>query len=162
MRCLLLGFLLIILSVTLACSFSPSPPFDEPDDSVILFDRGVRALGHYAADDLVCVLDIPHNHGSDWFDNLAYVFTQNSYCDNDEARSLVLKGVKAGLKILVYDESTCSRSGATTKIVVKQDLTRKVINTFEVAVNSPEVDVILLQNGDLNGEVSCVEVGFHL
>ena len=150
----LVSLLVVPLALSSACNFNPvrssNPNKDDPNRSIILFE------GNNATQDRICVLSAPGDRTNSFY----YNFTTSNICPNDEARSLVLKGVDAGLKVQLFDDSSCTRSDSTTEIRVKRYIGIKEIGTFESAVSDDDVDVVLLEGGNLDGKVSCVIVGY--
>jgi hypothetical protein len=140
--------LLVLLS---ACNFNPLLA-GKPDPSA----RIALYEGNDGTQDFVCRLNVPLSR----VDSFAYPFTGSQACQNDEARSLILYNVPAGLQVQLFDDRSCTRSDSTTLIVVKRDVQMKVIGTFESEGVDNDVDVRLLERGNLDGKVSCVIVGF--
>lgn len=111
--------------------------------------RAIFYEGNNAAQDIVCTLSIPQRGQID--------FTNHSECDNDEARSLKLLDVRAGMVIEVYDDSSCRRTADDYAIIrVLQDQTQLVISSFEQSLTQANVSVIYRTGKNLDGKVSCV------
>jgi hypothetical protein len=86
-------------------------------------------------------------------------FTSNSLgCDNDEARSLILSFAKAGTVLDAFDDPDCTTNDDWTRIVVKRDLGRKVIGTFQYSFEDADVDVDFHPDNGLDGKVSCIRI----
>jgi|GEM_PF-5909393 len=67
-------------------------------------------------------------------------FKNSSCCPNDDARSAVLWNMKAGQRVIIFDDSNPTGTFSDTKddymyIEVKQDFTTYTINTFEQDIN---------------------------
>jgi hypothetical protein len=88
-----LSLLVVPLALSSACKFDPVSSSNAyrtvPNRSIILYE------GNNATQDRICVLAAP----GDRTNSFSYNFTTSNVCPNDEARSLVLKGVEAGLKV---------------------------------------------------------------
>jgi hypothetical protein len=144
---------LTLLLLLAACSFNPiQPGTPDPTARIELYE------GNNATQDFLCRLDVPLSRT----DGFVYVFTQphSQECENDEARSLVLHNVHRDLHVQVFDDSNCSRSDSATLIVVKREIARKVIGSFEYEVIDDDVELRLLARGNLDGKVSCIVVGY--
>ncbi len=112
--------------------------------------------GNNATQNLVCSLSAATDRTVKFTDD-------NSYCANDEARSLVLYDVPAGRIIRLYDntdgnDGQGNRKEAWAEIVVKQAVKKKVIPTFENSFEDDDVRVTYHRNDNLNGKVSRVEI----
>lgn len=78
-------------------------------------------------------------------------------CPNDEARSLILRNVPAGLILRVYDDPACVASDDWTEIRVKQNSgSSYLISSFEQSFNNSKVQAIHHHNNGLDGKVSCL------
>lgn len=85
-------------------------------------------------------------------------FKEQSSCDNDEARSLVLTLPRAGTSIKLYDDPGCGTSDDWTEIFVKKDLTRYTVNSLESDYENASVKVNHRHDNGLNGKVSCIRI----
>jgi hypothetical protein len=90
--------------------------------------------------------------------NQTFNFTTTSGLDNDEARSMTLFDVKQGTVIRVFDNSDGNRADDWAEIVVKRDITRKVIGTFERSFEDADVRVVYIERDNLDGKVSRLEI----
>ena len=91
-------------------------------------------------------------------------FGDTEFCDNDEARSLILHDLEAGQVVRLYDDpDRVYRDDDWTEIIVKQDVARKVIPTFEQHIfDDDDVRVIYhSDNNDLDGQVSSIEIALE-
>jgi hypothetical protein len=145
------GLFLMIFSLISGCKFDPLKAGGTRTPSITFFE------GNDATQDNLCTLRAPTNR----VDSFVYQFTaDNSPCENDEARSVVLHDLDAGVIVCIYDDGDCTRDDSTTKITVKRTLTSETIGSFEFEVLSNYVDVTLLRGGNLDGKVSCVTIGY--
>ncbi len=136
----------------------------EKADARVVLDEGAGAVivlyeGNNATKDVVCNINLPSSKSTAHQQEVGLIsFAQaNNECTiNDEARSLVLKEAKAGMRIYLYDEEDCDQDDSTTLIVVKNDVDRKVIGTFEENFSDSDVTVNILKGGNLDGKLSCI------
>ncbi len=87
------------------------------------------------------------------------VLTSDAYCNNDEARSLVLTDFPTDKVIFVYDESGGSKGDDWAVIVPKRPISRVVVNSFEQSFENDDVRVCTFYNNGLDGKVSRVRIG---
>ena len=106
--------------------------------------------GNNASQNLVCSLEAKNSR--------AINFKNHSQCDNDEARSIVLYSLNAGHKLTVYDNPDGKKNDDWTEIIVKRDIKRKVINTFQRSFEDSDVRVIYHKDNGLDGKVSRAEI----
>lgn len=105
------------------------------------------------AGDTVCVL--PANRNYD-------LRLPTKGCENDEARSLQLRGVRAGTRITLYDSPDANRQDDFVIIDVKSTIPLKssiTINSFETSQSNAQVNVMAFHNNGLDGKVSRIRVG---
>jgi len=96
-------------------------------NTVVLFE------GNDAKQDKVAHIDVHSNKDLN--------FTNNSCCQNDEARSAMLFHMKAGQRIVLFDDSNPTHTYSDDKddymyIYIKKDFTSQPINTFESDINN--------------------------
>jgi len=84
--------------------------------------------------------------------------TQDAYCNNDEARSLVLYDFPMDKVIFVYDESGGSTSDDWTIIVPKRAIKQTTVGTFESSYENADVRVCSFYDNGLDGKVSRVRI----
>lgn len=78
-------------------------------------------------------------------------------CPNDEARSMRLRNVPAGLILRVYDDSACVTSDDWTEIRVLQNTgSSYLISSFEQTFTNSTVKVTHHHDNGLDGKVSCI------
>lgn len=78
-------------------------------------------------------------------------------CPNDEARSMILRNVPAGLILRVYDDSACVTSDDWTEIKVLQNTGASyLISSFEQTFTNSTVKVTHHHINGLDGKVSCL------
>jgi hypothetical protein len=83
-------------------------------------------------------------------------------CENDEARSMSLSGIKKGARITLFDNADGKRHDDYTVIDIKRDISRSeevVIGSFETSSNDSTYQAVYIRNNVLNGKVSRVEIG---
>lgn len=100
------------------------------------------------AHDVVCV--VPTSH--DW----ELKFKAYS-CENDEARSLALRGVKKGISIKLFDSPKASKSDDYTTIEVLRDIgldERIVLNDLEDTSSNSDVKITHKHKNGLKGKIS--------
>ncbi|AWX44942.1 Meprin A [Flagellimonas maritima] len=85
-------------------------------------------------------------------------FTQIGTIDNDKARSMVLFDIPAGTVIKVFDNSNASRLDDWAEIIVKRDISQKVIDSFERHQEDDDIRVIYFKEGNLDGKISRLEI----
>lgn len=106
--------------------------------------------GNNASQDLVCTIVAGEPR--------IVRFPGHPECDNDEARSMTLHGVRAGTVVLVFDHPEGSLDDDWLAIRVKRDLASVVVDTFEASVSNADVDIVYARNNGLDGKVSRVEL----
>lgn len=81
-------------------------------------------------------------------------------CENDEARSLVLNDLPAGVSLELYDHPSCSRFERDDWVVIRtlEAVESRVISTFESSSSDDEVMVTYHPINGLDGKVSCARV----
>jgi chitodextrinase len=105
--------------------------------------------------DTVCVLPA----GKDYNIKLA-----SHGCENDEARSLVLRGIASGSRLTVYDSPEGNRQDDYSIIDVKRDIglnERIVVNSFERTQNTDDYSVRHFNNNGLDGKISRIHIEEH-
>jgi phosphatidylserine/phosphatidylglycerophosphate/cardiolipin synthase-like enzyme len=143
----------------------------EDDDVRVIFHRddgldGKISSAEVAAAPVGPVLDLYEgNNGSQ---NLVcsnrvsglrtIVLTSDAYCNNDEARSLVLTDFPTDKVIFVYDESGGSRGDDWAVIVPKRPISRAVVGSFESSFETADLRVCTFYNNGLDGKVSRVRI----
>jgi hypothetical protein len=111
--------------------------------------------GNHGSQDIVC--GIPYQ-ATDAF-TLRASNEKTRGCENDEARSATLINLKKGATITLYDSASGATNDDWTSIVVKQDLARLTIDSFEKNRSDHLVDVTHVRNNGLDGKVSYVALG---
>ena len=126
------------------------------DDSVRLPYTSEIVLyeGNNRSQDVLCRLPLPA-FGSSVVHNLT---SDNYGCENDEARSLLLRNVPQGTVITVYDSSNCSQGDDYTIITVTRNTAWSVVNTFESDFSDNYLHSNYRTAGDIDGKVSCVRI----
>ena len=102
--------------------------------------------------DVVCVLPM----SMEWDIKLG-----STGCENDEARSLALRGVKKGTSIKVYDSPGASKGDDYAVIEVKRDIRldeRVVVPSFEKSYSNNDVSVESFYKNGLDGKVSHITI----
>ena len=108
--------------------------------------------GALTSDDVVCVLPT----SVEWDVRL-----NAAGCENDEARSLALRGVKKGTSIKLFDKPDSSKSDDWTEIEVLRDIAlteRVVVGTFEKSYSDSNVKVTSHPHNGLDGKVSHITI----
>ena len=86
-------------------------------------------------------------------------FHDSRFCDNDEARSVLLHDVPAGRVFRIYDDADRKyQDDDWTEIIVKKDLSRTYVNSFEHSYENEDIRVIAHKDDNLDGKVSAIEV----
>ena len=83
-------------------------------------------------------------------------------CENDEARSLKLRGIAKGTRITVYDASNGDLKDDHAYIDVKRDIglhESVVVGTFETQYEDADFKLTYIRNNGLDGKVSRIAVG---
>lgn len=83
-------------------------------------------------------------------------------CENDEARSMSLSGVKKGTRITVFDNGDGNRSDDYAVIDIKRDIGIRenvVIGSFENNTDNNDYQIVYNRNNGLDGKVSRLEIG---
>lgn len=106
--------------------------------------------GNDARQNLVCTLHAAQT--------TAARFPGHADCDNDEARSLTLRGVPAGTVVRLFDDPDGGRGDDWTEIEVLRDVSARVIGTFERSTSDADVRVTYHRHNGLDGKVSRLEV----
>lgn len=104
--------------------------------------------GANATQNKVCDLDVRPG--------AAVRFGSGNECANDEARSLVLTNVRAGLKVSVFDNPDCRTGDDWTLIEVLRDAASLTIRGFEENAATEVARVTYNRKNGLNGKVSCM------
>lgn len=108
--------------------------------------------GALTSDDVVCVLPT----SVEWDVRL-----KAAGCENDEARSLALRGVKKGTSIKLFDKPDSSKSDDWVEIEVLRDIAlteRVVVGTFEKSYSDRDVKVTSHPHNGLDGKVSHITI----
>lgn len=77
---------------------------------------------------------------------------------NDEARSCVLHGVRAGARIKVFDDPRGRETDDYCLIEVKRAAPRIIVDTFELSTETDDVKVSHSGGNGLDGKVSWIEI----
>ena len=77
---------------------------------------------------------------------------------NDEARSVVLRDISAGTRLRLFNSPGCGDDDDWGEIVAKQDISERMIYTFQLVYEDDEIYVAWNNRGGLDGKVSCVEI----
>lgn len=101
--------------------------------------------------DTVCVLPA----SQDW--DLSF---KSTGCENDEARSMKVRGVKAGTRVTLYDSPSGDRQDDYAIIYIKKDadLGGFSIPSFEREVDNADYRLVFSRNNGLDGKVSRVKI----
>ena len=101
--------------------------------------------------DTVCVLP----NSKDWDISL-----KSTGCENDEARSLKVRGVKAGTRLTLFDSASGNRQDDYAIIVIKKDadLGGFSIPSFEQEVDNADYRLVFSRNNGLDGKVSRIKI----
>ncbi|VVP55412.1 hypothetical protein PS862_05683 [Pseudomonas fluorescens] len=105
--------------------------------------------------DTVCVLPA----GQDYNIKLA-----SHGCENDEARSLVLRGIAKGSRLTVFDSPEGNRQDDYSIIDVKRDIglnERIVVGSFEKTQDTGDYSIRHFNNNGLDGKISRIHVEEH-
>ena len=103
-------------------------------------------------DDVVCVLPT----SVEWDLRL-----KAAGCENDETRSLALRGVAKGISIKLFDKPDSSKSDDWTEIEVLRDIAlteRVIVGTFEKSYSDANVKVTNHSHNGLDGKVSHITI----
>lgn len=82
-------------------------------------------------------------------------------CENDEARSMSISGMKKGTRITVYDSANAHRDDDYAIIDIKRDIgihEDVVIGSFERTVNNNDYQAVFVRNDGLDGKISRLEI----
>jgi hypothetical protein len=82
-------------------------------------------------------------------------------CENDEMRSAILRGIRKGTRIKLYDSPSGDRQDDYAIIDAKRDIgidERVVISTFEQTSDTADYSIRFMRNNGLDGKVSRIEV----
>jgi hypothetical protein len=83
-------------------------------------------------------------------------------CENDEARSLKIRGVTAGTRISLFDSASGSTQDDYARIDVKRDVginESVTVGTFETDYETADFKVTYIRNNGLDGKVSRIIIG---
>ncbi|MCX4219219.1 MULTISPECIES: hypothetical protein [Pseudomonas] len=83
-------------------------------------------------------------------------------CENDEARSLELRGIAKGTRLSVYDSSGGNTSDDYTFVDVKRDIginESVKLGSFEANFESADIKVTHVRNNGLDGKISRISIG---
>jgi hypothetical protein len=58
-------------------------------------------------------------------------FQNTKFCDNDEARSVLVHDLRAGQVLTLYDSPALSRGDDWTEIVAKRDVGQKIVASLQ-------------------------------
>jgi hypothetical protein len=106
--------------------------------------------------DIECQLFVMNNHGDTDFRS------DNYNCDNDDAQSLTLRGVRAGTKLLVHDSPNFLDEADNVHIQIVRDIPGTyTIGSFEQTYNDDYVEMQYYGNGTLDGKVSAVRIAYN-
>ena len=78
--------------------------------------------------------------------------------DNDEARSVVLRNVRAGAKLVVWDNPDGKQDDDWCEIEVKRQVQEYIISSFERNINDEFVKVTYHRDNGLDGKVSRIYI----
>lgn len=79
-------------------------------------------------------------------------------CDNDEARSVVLRDIPKGTVFTVYDSPDGKTNDDYTRVEAKRFIPRATVGTFERSYQNSDVKVTFYRDNGLNGKVSRVNI----
>ncbi len=82
-------------------------------------------------------------------------------CENDEARSMSISGMKAGTRITVYDNPDAHRNDDYAIIDIKRDIGFNediVIGSFERTQDNNSYQIVYVRNDGLDGKISRLEI----
>ncbi|HEX8593535.1 MAG TPA: hypothetical protein VF682_09680 [Pseudomonas sp.] len=83
-------------------------------------------------------------------------------CENDEARSMSISGLKKGTRIIAFDDGNGDRSDDYTIVDIKRDIGTDediVLGSFETNVNNDTLQAVYIRNNGLDGKVSRITIG---
>lgn len=83
-------------------------------------------------------------------------------CENDEARSMSLSGIKEGTRITLFDNRDGKRHDDYSIIDIKRDIGMSeevVIGSFERNADNGTYQAVYTRNNGLDGKVSRIEIG---
>jgi phosphatidylserine/phosphatidylglycerophosphate/cardiolipin synthase-like enzyme len=109
--------------------------------------------GNSATQNLVCSNPLSTNLAT------TFNFQSDPYCNNDEARSLVLYDWPADKALFFYDDPSGSRSDDYTVIIPKHALNRTVVSSFESSYETADVKVCATHFNGIDGKVSRMRFG---
>jgi hypothetical protein len=101
--------------------------------------------------DAVCV--VPTGHGN--------VNLKANGCENDEAKSLTLSGVKKGTRITLFDNKDGNRNDDYMTVDVKRDIgmgERVLVPNFEFDSDNQNYRSVFVRNNGLNGKLSRITI----
>ena len=107
--------------------------------------------GDNATQDMVCAL--PAGQAA------TVRFPGHGRCENDEARSLVLRDIQAGTSIRLFDDPGGSRGDDWLEIEVLRDVRERVIGSLERSFSDADLRVVYRRHNGLAGKVSRLEIG---
>ncbi|HEX8541486.1 MAG TPA: hypothetical protein VF671_07275 [Pseudomonas sp.] len=82
-------------------------------------------------------------------------------CENDEAKSMSISGLKKGTRITVFDNGDGNRQDDYTVIDIKRNIGTHedvVLGSFETNVSNNDFQVVFARNNGLDGKVSRLEI----
>ncbi len=82
-------------------------------------------------------------------------------CENDEMRSAILRGIRKGTRIKLYDSPNGDKQDDHAIIDAKRDIgidERVVISSFETTSENADYSIRFLRNNGLDGKVSRIEI----
>ena len=85
-------------------------------------------------------------------------FKNSAECDNDEARSAILRNVPANVRIRLYDDPDGSKKDDWLDISILRPVPELRLATFETDINQPTHRVQFHRNNGLQGKVSRLEI----
>ena len=125
---------------------------DVQEITEVMNDGGVIFYeGNNATQNIVCGMSLTENR----------TFTGGQHgCENDEARSAKLVGVRAGTEFYVYDSPSGSLEDDFARVFVKKNIGTNgaVINSFEQNIDTEFYSVEFFRNNGLDGKISRWEV----
>lgn len=83
-------------------------------------------------------------------------------CENDEARSLELRGIAKGTRLSVYDSTGGNTSDDYTFVDVKRDIginESVKLGSFETNFENADIKVTHVRNNGLDGKISRISIG---
>ena len=109
--------------------------------------------GRNAGQDRVCELRLSNGR------HTSVNFKKHSRCDNDEAKSAVLRNMPRGRVIRLYDSPSAKTNDDWVEIRTNRPIQRAVVPSFESSFRNADLTVVYHRDNGLNGKVSRLIAG---